>query len=219
MQLTESAASTEIPAVRTPKHIVVIGAGAGGPQALAQILPGLRPDLPAVVVVLQQMRPGFTRVLADQLNRICSLPVHEAADGQVLPSAHVCVVPSGCVLTIEEYQDPTRPGYLINLENARDDPERLRRRVNETMFSAARVFGRNCTGILLTGTGDDGAEGMIAIARADGATIVQDEGSSVVFDLPAAAVRAGAAREVLPLWRIPGRIEEVVMGEADAAAA
>lgn len=219
MQLIETDPSATTPIGRAPDRLIVIGAGAGGPQALAQILPGLPPDLPAAVIVVQQMRSGFTRVLADHLNQICSIPIHEPTDGQAVQASRVLMVPAGCVLTVGQTDDAQGPGYAIVLEDVRDQPERLHRRTNDTMLSAAQAFGPNSVGVLLTGTGEDGAEGMIAIARADGATIAQDENSSIVFDLPSSAIRSGAAREVLPLWRISGRIEEIVMGGANAAAA
>lgn len=219
MQLIETAPSASTPIGRAPDRLIVIGAGAGGPQALAQILPGLPADLPATLVVVQQMRSGFTRVLADHLNQICSIPIREPTDGQTLQASRVLMVPAGYVLTVAPTDDVQGPGWAVVLEDARDQPERLRRRVNDTMTSAVQAFGSKSIGVLLTGTGEDGAEGMIAIARADGATIVQDENSSVVFDLPSSAIRSGAAREVLPLWRISGRIEELVMGGANAAAA
>lgn len=219
MQSFESIPFDSGSSVRAPSRLIVIGAGAGGPQALARILPDLPSDLPAAVIVVQQMRFGFTKVLADQLNHICALPVHEPVDGQALQCSRVLMVPSGFVLTLGRVDDARAPAHQIILEDVRDYPERLHGRTNETMSSIAQTFGVDAIGVLLAGTGNDGAEGMIAIARAAGATIAQDENSSVVFDLPSSAIRAGAAQETLPLWRIADRLVELAMGGANAAAA
>lgn len=199
-------------------RLVLIGAGAGGPQALGQILPQLPGDLPGAIVVVQHMRPGFTRVLAELLNDSCALPVCEALDGQPLQSSRVLIAPAGTELTLE-YVDEESHGWFIRLNDVRGDPERQRRVIDHAMSQAAQMFGRDAVGIVLTGMGDDGRQGMRAIVEAGGTTIAQDEESSAVPDMPSAAVAAKAAHEELPLWRIAGRIVELMTGGADAAAA
>lgn len=200
---------------RIPSSLIVIGAGTGGPQALVEILPRLSASFPGTVIVVQQMRAGFTKVLANQLNEICRLPVYEAVDGQELHASEILVAPGGSILTITA--DDEQAGCTVRIEDVTGDPDRLFSRINSTMASAAAIYGRDCIGVLLTGMGDDGRDGMRAIADAGGTTLAQDEESSVVFDLPSCAIDAGAVHEVLPLWSIADRIMSIAMGEAQNA--
>ncbi len=202
---------------KPPSSVVVLGAGAGGPQALSQILPRLPVAFPGAVVVIQQMRPGFTKVLANHLNEVCSLPVYEPVDGQQLHASEILLVPGGGRFSITTHNGSLAP--LVTLDDIYDDPESLRTRTNQAMESVAAIYGRNAIGVLITGMGDDGRDGMRAIADAGGTTIAQDEESSVVFDLPSSAIDGGAAHQVLPLWSIADGIVAMVMGEANANAA
>lgn len=197
--------------------LIVIGTGAGGPQALYQILPRFPADLPAAVVVIQQMRPGFTKILAKHLNEVCSLPVYEPIDGQQLHASEILLVPSAARLSLTTHNSPT--SLLVSLDDISDDPESLRTRTNQTMESVAAVYGRRTIGVLLTGMGDDGRDGMRAISDAGGTTIAQDEESSVIFDLPSSAIDAGAAHQVLPLWSIADGIISMITRGANANAA
>lgn len=202
-----------------PRWAVVIGAATGGPQALADLLPKFPASFPGALVVVQQMRPGFTRVLVDQLSHVCELPICEPEDGQALQSSRILVAPSGTRLTIANVGDTAVPAYSVFIEETGDQREMKQSRVDAAMASAAEVFGQRAIGVLLTGLGVDGREGMRAIANAGGVTIAQDEASSVVHSLPLSAVEAGVVREVLPLWSIADRITDIVEGSANAAAA
>lgn len=187
--------------LRHPSSVVVIGAGTGGPQALMEILPRFLPTYAGTIIVIQQMRAGFTRVLADHLNEVSKLRVHEPIDGQDLRAAEVLMVPGGSRIRIDE----SDPG-IIRVEDVQDDPDAFHSRMDKTMSSIADIFGRSSVGVLLTGMGGDGRDGMRAIADAGGTTIAQDEESSVIFDLPSSAIDAGTAHHVLPLWNIADRI-------------
>lgn len=202
---------------RLPSSVVVIGAGTGGPQALLEILPRFPATFHGTVIVIQQMRPGFTRVLADHLNEVCRLPVYEPVDGQELHASEILMVPGGTRFTVPT-QVTSAPRYVC-VEDIQDDPESLQTRTNQAMASIAALYGRDAIGVLLTGMGDDGRDGMRSIADAGGATIAQDEGSCVVFDLPSSAIDGGAAHQVLPLWDIADHITAMAMGEANANAA
>lgn len=199
--------------LRRPSSVVVIGAGTGGPQALMEILPRFQTSYVGTIIVIQQMRAGFTRVLAGSLNDICRLPVREPVDGQDFRAAEVLMVPGGSRLTI-----PQSDSTVIQVELVQDDPEALRSRVDKTMASVAGIFGRDSVGVLLTGLGDDGREGMRAISDAGGTTIAQDEESSTIFDLPSSAIDAGTVHHVLPLWNIADQIISLAE-EANANAA
>lgn len=203
---------------RAPTSVVVVGSGTGGPQALAQLLPLFPAAFPGTIVVVQQMRPGFTRVLANHLNELCNLPVYEPVDGQRLHASETLLVPAGMRFTIATHD--ASGSSMVNLDDIYDSPESLQTRTNDAMESVAGAYGRDSIGVLLTGMGDDGRDGMRAVADAGGATIAQDEESSVVFDLPSSAIDGGAAHQVLPLWSIADHIIAMVMGEqanADAA--
>lgn len=198
---------------RKPSSVLVIAAGTGGPQALMEILPRFPSTYSGAIIVMQQMRIGFTKVLASHLNDVCRLRVHEPIDGQDLRAAEVLMVPSGCRLTIPE-SDP----LIIRVENVQDDPDALNARTDSTMTSIATVFGRQSAGVLLTGLGEDGRNGMRAISDAGGTTIAQDEESSIIFDLPSSAINARVAHHVLPLWNIADQIVSIAE-EANANAA
>jgi len=200
---------------RLPSSLIVIGAGTGGPQALAEMLPRFPATFAGTVIIVQQMRPGFTKVLAGRLNEICRLPVYEPVDGQELHASEILVVPGGSTLTIPTPEEQS--ACTIRIEDVTADPDKLRSRIDSVMTAAAALYGRDCIGILLTGMGDDGRNGMRAIADAGGMTLAQDEESSIVFDLPSCAIDAGAVHEVLPLWSIADRVISVATGEAQNA--
>ena len=202
-----------------PSSIVVIGANAGGPQALAQLLPSFPAQFPGVIVVMQQMRPGFTRVVADELSSVCALPTYEPLDGQTLHAASIVVVPSAAVAKFTRNDSTGLSEYEIDLEDVGRNAEKRATCISATMTSAAEVMGRSSVGVLLTGMGEDGREGMRAIAGAGGLTIAQDAASSVVHDMALRAIDARVASEVLPLWSIADRIIEAVAGEVNADAA
>lgn len=197
--------------------VVVIGAGTGGPQALIEILPRFPATFSGTIIVVQQMRSGFTRVLASHLNEICRLPVYEPVDGQQLHASEILMVPGGTLFTVSKPGDDSP--CAIRLEDIADDPERLNMRTDQTMASVAALCGHDAVGILLTGMGDDGRDGMRAIVDAGGSTIAQDEDSCVVFDLPSSAIDGGAAHQVVPLWDIADHVISIVTGEANANAA
>ncbi|MCE5197354.1 MAG: CheB methylesterase domain-containing protein [Armatimonadota bacterium] len=199
----------------SPTWAVVIAAGTGGPQALAELLPRIPSSFPGTIIVIQQMRQGFTRVLADMLNQTCSIPIHEPIDGQALLPGKILMTPSGTRLILCEPGGNTS----VIVEDVEDSPDLRHSRTDSTMSSIAQGFGKNTIGVLLTGVGSDGCEGLRAIAGVGGLTIAQDEPSCVVHDLPATAIQAGVVHEVLPLWSIADKIIDVVAGGAREVAA
>lgn len=217
MQDVETPTASFVRNRRLPSSLVVIGAGTGGPQVLIEILPRFPAAFSGTVIVVQQMRPGFTRVLASHLNELCRLPVYEPVDGQELHPSEIMMVPGGALLTIPKPEDDS--ACVIRLEDIADDPESLNTRIDQTMASVAEFYGRDAVGVLLTGMGDDGRNGMRAISDASGSTIAQDENSCIIFDLPSSAIDGGAAHQVLPPWDIADHIIAIVMGEANANAA
>ncbi|MCX8052220.1 MAG: CheB methylesterase domain-containing protein [Armatimonadetes bacterium] len=203
----------------TPEWVVVFGTNTGGPQALAQVLPQFPIDFPGAIIVLQKMRPGFTRVLVDHLQQLCRLPVVEPTDGQALLASRIVIAPAKTKLTIANLGSISVPEYSIILEDIDEQYEPMRNRVDAAMTSAAQIFGPTAIGVLLTGVGNDGLEGMRAIHGAGGITIAQDQATSVVHSLPASAIDAGVVQEILPLWSIADRITAIAGGKRDAVAA
>lgn len=217
MPIVEPFTSVDLRNHNIPNYAVVIGAGTGGPQALTQILPQFGPAFPGVIFVVQQMRPGFTRVLAKQFDAISQIPVYEPAHNQEFHTSEILMVPGGTCLSITDPTDPL--GCNVEIDDARETPNKLRSRISYTMSSVASIFGRSSIGVLLTGLGDDGRDGMRAIADAGGITIAQDESTCLIHDMPSAAIDAGVVHQVLPLWSIAEQIISIVMGDANADAA
>jgi two-component system chemotaxis response regulator CheB len=176
----------------TAHPIVAIGASTGGPAALAEILGGLS-GLGASVLVVQHLHPDFVGGLVAWMARVSPLPVELARHGERLRAGVAYIAPGDLHLRVG-------PDDTIVLDSA---PETLHRPSVDVLFSSLveRVNGRH-VGVLLTGMGDDGAQGLLALRRRGDATIAQDEETSVVFGMPRAAQRLGAAEHVVPLDQI-----------------
>jgi two-component system chemotaxis response regulator CheB len=177
--------------------IVVIGISTGGPQTLASLFPQIEPPMPAIVVV-QHMPARFTYVLAERLNRSTALHVKEAEHGEPLLPSHVYIAPGGRHLEIAG-----TPGHArIALGDA--PPVSGHRPSVDVLFqSAARVFGKNTVGFIMTGMGRDGVDGCKAILAAGGATYGQDEATSIVYGMNKAAQLEGAVRAQFAAEELP----------------
>jgi two-component system chemotaxis response regulator CheB len=176
----------------TAVPIVAIGASTGGPAALAEVLAGLG-ELGASVLVVQHLHPDFVGGLVSWMGRVSPLPVQLARHGEKLRAGEVYIAPGSVHLKVGRDDDVVLDAV----------PEGLHRPSVDVLFTslAERPEGRN-VGVLLTGMGDDGAAGLLALRRRGDVTIAQDEGSSVVFGMPRAAQRLGAAVQVVPLDQI-----------------
>lgn len=179
---------------------IVIGASAGGTQAIMEILRRLPAELPPIAIV-QHMPPKFTTLFADHLNRNSALDVREASDGDRLEPGTVRVAPGGRQMAVIQTAD----GYALKVDDGA--PVNLHRPSVDVLFhSAALCLGVHAMGILLTGMGSDGARGLKAIHDAGAFTLAQDQASSVIFGMPEQAIRLGAASVVVGLDHIPDRI-------------
>ena len=184
------------------RRLVVVGASTGGPPALATILADLPPDLPVPVLVVQHMADGFVEGLADWLNGLSVLPVEMAAHGHRLQPGRVHVAPAGVNTVL-------RPGLRVELRTPPPGQFHVPG-VDAAFTSAAAVCGPTAVGVLLTGMGRDGAEGLRRLHEAGALTIAQDEPSSVVWGMPAAALALGAVQVELPLSRIGAALAAAV---------
>lgn len=185
-------------------RLVVVGTSTGGPAALQTVIPGLPKDFPAAVVVVQHIPAGFSKPLAEHLDRRSKLPVRHAEAGDPVLPGQVLVAPAGFDLSFRG-----RPGSVtvaLDKGSAPVPPGGFRPSVDVVMTSAARVFGNTVMGVLMTGMGRDGALGMTEIKKYNGRTIAEAESSCVVFGMPRAAIEAGAADRVSPLPQIASEI-------------
>jgi two-component system chemotaxis response regulator CheB len=180
----------------TRHRIIAIGASTGGTDALREFLQAMPPGCPGIVIV-QHMPEGFTRAFADRLNRECNIEVKEAADGDQVVNGRALIAPgnhhllvqrsgSACVARITE-------GALVS---------RHRPSVDVLFRSVAKSVGGNAVGVIMTGMGDDGAQGLLEMRNCGAQTIAQDESSCVVFGMPKEAIARAAAVAVVPLRRI-----------------
>lgn len=170
--------------------IVAIGASSGGPRVVEELLASLPATYGLAVVVVQHMAEGFMTGLIAWLRQRCRLPVRVAEEGDSLVPRQVLFAPDWAHLIVQA-------GGRVHL--AEGDPVNgSRPSVDVTFTSLASVYGPRAAGMILTGMGSDGAAGLLAIRRAGGVTLVQDEASSVVFGMPRAAIELGAAQQVLP---------------------
>jgi two-component system chemotaxis response regulator CheB len=182
------------------EKIVAIGASTGGPEALLTVLEQMPEGCPGIVAV-QHMPEGFTAAFAKRLNGICRIEVKEAADGDKVVSGRAYIAPGNLHTLVRRLGC----GYFLEV---REGPlvSRHRPSVNVLFRSVAQAAGSHAVGILMTGMGDDGADGLLEMKQAEAFTIAQDEASCVVFGMPREAILRGAAQATLSLPKIPTAI-------------
>ncbi|GHG63376.1 chemotaxis response regulator protein-glutamate methylesterase [Alishewanella longhuensis] len=177
----------------TSEKVVALGTSTGGTQALEVVLTQMPSNCPGIVVV-QHMPEKFTAAFAQRLNKLCYCEVREAVDGDKVTAGLVLIAPGGLHMQLRRsgnyYRVAVGDGPAIN----RHKPS-----VDVLFRSVANVAGENAIGIIMTGMGDDGANGLLAMRQAGAHTIAQDRDSSVVFGMPREAIARGAAIETLPL--------------------
>ena len=180
---------------RASDTVVLIGASTGGTEAIRQVLQSLPPDCPPVVAV-QHIPPVFSRSFAERLDQLCSIKVREAQPGDALMPGTALVAPGDYHLVI-------RSGFPLSVQLRQGPRVCYQRPSVDVLFqSAVQVCATRVVGVILTGMGNDGAAGLLALRKAGAHTIAQDESTSVVYGMPAEAARLGAARQILPLHRI-----------------
>lgn len=178
--------------------VLAIAASTGGPPALARVIGALPETFPLPILVVQHMGAAFMDGFASWLNGVVPLPVEVARDGIRAEPGHVYVAPGDRHLELG-------PGMTLRISDAA--PVAGQRPAATILFrSLARQAGAGGIGLLLTGMGEDGAVGLLDMHRAGAATIAEDESTAVVFGMPAAAIRLGAARSILPLDRVAAHL-------------
>jgi two-component system chemotaxis response regulator CheB len=197
-------ADAVLPVLQKPhlstEKIIAIGASTGGTEALKEVLVNLPPDTPGILIT-QHMPEAFTRAFAQRLNGICRISVKEAEHGERILPGHAYVAPGNQHLLLAR----SGANYMVHLS---DGPpvNRHRPSVDVLFRSMANLAGANALGVILTGMGADGAEGMLEMHRAGAHTIAQDERTCVVFGMPKEAIERGGVDDILPLHDIAHRI-------------
>jgi two-component system chemotaxis response regulator CheB len=176
--------------------IIAVGASTGGTEALREFLQGMPPGCPGIVIV-QHMPEVFTRAFAERLNRDCTIQVKEAVDGDRILNGRALIAPGNHHLLVQR----NGSGYIAQVT---DGPlvSRHRPSVDVLFRSVAKSVGSHGVGVIMTGMGNDGAQGLLEMRNCGALTIAQDEASCVVFGMPKEAIARDAVEAVVPLRRI-----------------
>lgn len=186
-------------------QLLAVGCSTGGPGALKQLVATLPAHFPVPIVVVQHMPPAFTASLAQQLDAVAPIKVVEGREGMKLEPGKMIIAPGGYHMVIRGKPDQAR----VTLDLT--PPVHNCRPAVDVMFqSVVKVFGGRLMGLLLTGMGQDGANGCGEIRGAGGHVLVQDEATSVVWGMPGTAASRGFANEILPLPKIGPRVLELL---------
>ncbi|MBW2185686.1 MAG: chemotaxis response regulator protein-glutamate methylesterase [Deltaproteobacteria bacterium] len=187
--------------------VIVIGASTGGTEAIKKVITKFPSNSPGVVIV-QHMPPGFTKMFSERLNQLCSMEVKEAETGDRIRQGRILVAPgamqmeivrSGGIYQVKCYAGEKVSGHCPS--------------VDVVMNSAAKQVGRNAVGVMLTGMGSDGAEGMLAMHKAGARNLAQDEATSVVFGMPKVAFEKGGAEKLVPIDNIASNVISLLTGK------
>ncbi len=186
---------------QTKYKAVLIGISTGGPPALQVILPKFPKNFPIPIVVAQHMPPGFTKPMADRLNKICPLEVDEAKDGDILKKGKIYIGKAGCHIKIK------KRGSFYYLHITEEPKDALYHPQVDIMFeTAAETIGGNVIAVIMTGMGSDGTEGLKKLKAKNAFVIGQDKETSVIYGMPRSAFEAGVVDVVVPLEKIPEKI-------------
>ncbi|MCC6797144.1 MAG: chemotaxis response regulator protein-glutamate methylesterase [Candidatus Hydrogenedentes bacterium] len=192
---------------RTTNKVVAIGASTGGTEALTTVLTSLPPDAPGIVIV-QHMPEHFTRSFANRLNEICAVEVREAENGDTVIPGRVLIAPGNFHMLLRRngavYMVDVKQGPLVS---------RHRPSVDVLFKSVAKYAGKNAVGVLLTGMGADGADGLLEMKKQGATTIAQDEATSIVFGMPKEAIARGAADFVCGLPHVSAKMLQLAQAE------
>lgn len=184
--------------------MVAIGSSTGGPAALQIILTRIPADFPAAIVVSQHMPRGFTGPLAERLNRLSGIRIKEAEEGDVAENGTALICPGGYHLNLLKKDRK----FVVSLKEGKITDKYVPS-VDYMMTAVAQNCGGSAMGVILTGMGNDGKNGMLEIKNKGGYTIAESEASAVVFGMPAEAIKAGAAEKILPISEIPAEIVRI----------
>ncbi|MBW1929098.1 MAG: chemotaxis response regulator protein-glutamate methylesterase [Deltaproteobacteria bacterium] len=200
-ELSNSAPAPSVPASKslavTTNKVIALGASTGGTEALKVVLTQMPPNAPGIVVV-QHMPAKFTTSFAKRLDELCAIHVKEAQDGDSIVNGQALIAPGNYHMLLRRsgarYYVRVKTGPMVHHQ---------RPSVDVLFRSVAQYAGRNAVGVIMTGMGADGAQGLLEMKNAGAKTIAQDEKTCVVFGMPKEAIKLGAANRVVPLNEIP----------------
>ncbi len=192
------------PLPESTDKVIAIGASTGGTEALKAVVSEFPANMPGVVIV-QHMPPGFTKMFSERLNALSAMDVKEAESGDRIMTGKVLVAPGGKHMSVVRsggvYRVQCHDGELV----CGQKPS-----VDVLFHSVAKYVGPNAIGVMLTGMGHDGADGMVAMRKAGARTLAQDEATSVVFGMPKEAYNRGGAEKLVPLEKIPRAVLQLL---------
>ncbi|MHC1745236.1 MAG: chemotaxis response regulator protein-glutamate methylesterase [Syntrophobacteraceae bacterium] len=192
---------------RTTHKVIAMGASTGGTEALKSVLTQMPANCPGIVVV-QHMPPRFTTAFANRLNELCEIEVREAVNGESVLPGQALIAPGNYHMLLRRsgarYYVEVKTGPLVCHQ---------RPAVDVLFYSVAQYAGANAVGVIMTGMGKDGAQGLLEMHKGGAHTIAQDESSCVVFGMPKEAIRAGGVNEVVSLSEIPAAIIQALPSE------
>ncbi|WP_043525774.1 protein-glutamate methylesterase/protein-glutamine glutaminase [Litchfieldella xinjiangensis] len=206
---TPAPVALKAPLVSSEK-LLIIGASTGGTEAIRTVLEPLPANAPAIMIA-QHMPGGFTRSFAERLNKLCRITVKEAEDGERVLPGHAYIAPGDAHLKLAR----SGANYVARLDSG-PPVNRHRPSVDVLFDSAAEQAGRNAIGVILTGMGRDGAQGLLRMRKAGATTLAQDEASCVVFGMPREAIALGGACEVVSLEDVAPRLMALVAASGRA---
>lgn len=186
--------------------VVAIGTSTGGPKALQDIIPKLPKDFPTPIVIAQHMPPNFTGPFAERLNQLSQITVKEAEEGEALKNGFAYIAPGRGHMRLK------RPRGLETIISISENKEEFiyRPSVDALMLSVSELFPGRSLGVILTGMGNDGCKGLIALKKSGGRIFAQNEETCVVYGMPKAVVDAGIADKVLSIEEMAGEIVNAV---------
>jgi len=194
------------------KKAVAIGASSGGPPALEHVVRNFPANFAYPIFIVQHLPVGFSTSFAKRLDSASKLKVKEAEHGEVIKGGVIYLAPAGFHMTVDKPKSEVVE--IIRLDK-QPRINGVRPSVDRMMKSVADVYGKGSVGVILTGMGNDGSEGMKKIKESNGKTIVQDEMSSVVFGMPASTIKLDCVDKVSPLKKIAGDIMKAISNKGD----
>ena len=213
LRMENLAARRPLPVVTVPSElslrVVAIGASTGGPQALHQLLAALPGGTPLAILVAQHMPDRFTSTFADRLARATAFHAKEAEDGELVTAGHILVAPGRRHMELRRDEDGALRARILGGQGGSD---RYTPSIDRLFASVATVCGPSVCGVVLTGMGSDGREGIQAIKRGGGLTLAESADTAVIYGMPQAAVDTGAVDEVLALGAMAGRLVQFAQG-------
>jgi two-component system chemotaxis response regulator CheB len=195
--------------VRTKvKKIIVIGSSTGGPRALQQVIPLFPSNLQVPVLVVQHMPAGFTKSLAERLNSQSKLKVREAAEGDIIQAGTVLIAPGDFHMVVRQQKIDGELREVIGLTKG-DKVQGVRPSVDVLLESVAPIYKENSVGVILTGMGSDGSDGIKKLKLAGGKVIAEDESTCVVYGMPRSVIEQNLVDYILPIDKIAQSITEI----------